>query len=166
MKEFGRVTEAKGDWAVVKVKKNKNCDKCAACSFGSDGYMSFRAINNKNAKEGDYVLSEVSKTEAALSSFLLYGVPLIALAAGILVGQAFFDEQIAAFLLGFILMFISFGVLFYIDRKLKKSSKFGPVITKIITDSAEIAKLEKDNNLSAAVDSRRDDNDGSPKITE
>lgn len=164
MMEFGRVTEAKGDFAVVRVKKNKNCDKCAACSFGSDGYMSFRAINSKNAKEGDYVISEVSKTDAALSSFLLYGVPLIALAAGILIGQTFF-EQAAAFLLGFIMMFISFGVLFYIDRRLKKSSRFGPVITKIITDNEEIAKYEKDSFISAA-DTAEDGNKDNSEKTE
>ena len=92
MEETGTVVELKGKHlAVVLCQKSSFCRNCAsleACRVGEDNRsMLVEAHNPLGAQVGDQVRLGVSTRNFLQSSFILYGVPLVFLIVGALLGE-------------------------------------------------------------------------------
>ena len=87
MAEKGRVVELKGNNAVVSMVRKEACAKCRACVAGfSEKEMLIEAENQCDAKVGDWVEITLSEDGFLSAVLIMYGLPLIGLMAGFLLG--------------------------------------------------------------------------------
>lgn len=87
MAEKGQVVETDGDMVVVKMRRTEACAHCRACLTGlSEQEMIINAINKCDAKTGDWVDIELYDNGFFTAVLVLYGIPMLALMAGILLG--------------------------------------------------------------------------------
>ena len=110
MGEVGRVVSADINEGKVKVsmKRNEACAKCRVCIAGMQtSEMLMEATNLCAAKAGDYVEIELKPGFFLKAALIMYGIPLLALLAGIFFGYYTFGE-IAAFVFGILLMLASY----------------------------------------------------------
>lgn len=83
----GLVSEIKGDLAVVKIRRKEACGECRACLSGmTEKEMDIEAKNLCDAEEGDWVQLELQENAFFNAVMIMYGLPLVAFIAGVLVG--------------------------------------------------------------------------------
>ena len=87
----GTVHEIKGDKAAVVFKRSKACGDCHACASFGDGNSVIELENTLGAKVGDRVRIELHSGAVFKASLILYGIPLIALLLGVLLGSRISD---------------------------------------------------------------------------
>ena len=119
MLETGRVVEAGGENIKVRVEQKEECKACKACVFKDNGRV-VTVPNTIGAKEGDEVGLEISEAANRLSTMIVFGLPLIMLAVGILIGKLCFEAEWAMFVFGFGMLIVSFATIILIDRILRK----------------------------------------------
>jgi sigma-E factor negative regulatory protein RseC len=89
------VVQVAGNKALVEAERGGGCGQCGGQGCGSSKLSQlfcvkprhFEAINDAGASVGDAVLVEVQDGVVLQSALLLYGVPLLLLFAGALLGQ-------------------------------------------------------------------------------
>lgn len=129
----GTVIGIDGDKAKVVFKRSKACGDCHACvSFGSDSAET-EIKNTLGAKVGDRVEIRLHSGSVFKASFILYGIPLAALLAGVLIGSRFGDVWAAAAGIGAAVTALIVIRLF--EPKFRKMGEFDPIMTAIVTDS-------------------------------
>ncbi len=86
LRTVGTVIAVDGENATVAFKRSKACGDCHACiSFGTDQAQT--AIRNTlGAAIGDRVAIELHQGSVFKASLILYGLPLVLLLAGVLLG--------------------------------------------------------------------------------
>lgn len=146
MEEEGLVVEVRpGEkTARVKIERRAMCESCGKCGLMSRGMTDIvvNARNDAGAKVGERVLVELPARDVIMSAFIVYMIPLMAAAAGYVLGgflhaAAFGSEvlfsrqgvQIAT-ALGF--FSCSFGIIRYYDRNAARSGRFLPLIVKTV----------------------------------
>jgi len=128
MKEKGKVIKIENDGtALLEFAAGSACKKCGACMMTGEGKAVTRAKNGIGAKVGDIVEAEIRPSSVIWSSFLIFIVPVIALIAGYLIGDAQ-GLGIAGAIIGLILAFIGVGIY---DRTLKKKDALACEIVNI-----------------------------------
>jgi len=142
IEEFGTIVELRdGRVAVVQCVKHSACQHCpssGSCQLGSDSEsMLVEAFNQAGARLNDYVKVVTTTKNFLQSSFLLYIVPIIALLAGALLGQALgemsgdaIDPSLAAALMGTLWLVVCFLLIRYFTRSLKRE-KYMPTIVAV-----------------------------------
>ncbi len=120
MKQVGIVVEKLNDNAKVQFKRASACgENCAMCG-GCEKTNSFVVAKNKIAANvGDTVILETDTKRVLTAAFLAYILPLI---LGIC-GYAIFGA-----IIGIIMFFIPFLILFFINKRLEE--KYLPVIVR------------------------------------
>ena len=133
MKETGLVINTNGEYATVKVEKKDECSKCGMCLFpkGADS-VTWRAKNLVNAVNGDTVVIDTEKEGKLLGALLVFLVPLLLIGLSVLVGYLVIGNELSILILSVLLIALWFIVLSIIDKKLKKSAGFTPIITAVI----------------------------------
>ena len=117
LRTVGTVTELNGNKAKVVFTRSKACGDCHACvSFGSD-QAETELANTLGAKVGDRVM---------------YGIPLVALLAGVLIGSFISDLFTAVFGIGAAV--IAFLIIRLFEPKFKKMGKFDPRMIEIVSE--------------------------------
>lgn len=87
MAEKGVVIEQKENLVVVKLIRTEACAKCRACIAGmSKQEMLIEAENECEAKVHDWVELELRENGFGRAVLIMYGIPFVALMAGILIG--------------------------------------------------------------------------------
>lgn len=137
MKEIGIIKEVKGKRASVIIQRSAACGDCGACQVGKEKMtMEANAYNTIGAKEGDKVEVEMEFVNVLKASFILYGIPLVLFIIGILMGEYLpilpIDKALNGFVIGSVLMLLSFVIIKYLDQKGVFSLKYEPQITHII----------------------------------
>jgi sigma-E factor negative regulatory protein RseC len=152
LREEGRVVEREAHHAVVESQRKRACGTChgeSSCSTLSGGLgqssVRIRAHNPLGAEIGDWVTVEISEQQFLRASFLVYGLPLMALfAVGALVraillamgmGQA--AEGLAA-LAGLAALGITLFLIGRIPPRMTPGDPSQPVITHIRSHAATI----------------------------
>ena len=135
LRTIATVTEINGDTAVVRFKRSKACGDCHACvSFGTDE-AGTELKNTLGAKVGDRVAVELHSGSVFTASLILYGIPLAALLAGVLIGSRISDT--AAALIGIGAAVIALVGIRLFEPRFRKLGKFDPRMTEIVGRAEE-----------------------------
>jgi len=129
MRETGKVSSVKGKLAEIELDQSPQCVKCGACIFKSSGNMSVLAENTINAKVGDTVEVEISQAARFIFPSILYGLPILFLMVGIVVGNIWSERM--GIVLGIVFLLISLLVLFMINRLVEGRKRFGNRIVRV-----------------------------------
>lgn len=133
MKEIGEVVKVDKNFTAVKISRRSECDKCGMC--GMKKHMPFvevKAANTAGAKVGDTVEIETGGKIKVVSVLLVFLVPLILLAAAIVIGYTYIKNELFILLLCLGTLIAWYTILAVIDRKFAKLKGFCPEITKIL----------------------------------
>ena len=132
LRTVGTVTELNGNKAKVVFTRSKACGDCHACvSFGSN-QAETELTNTLGAKVGDRVSIELHSGSVFTASLIMYGIPLVALLAGVLIGSFISDLFTAVFGIGAAV--IAFLIIRLFEPKFKKMGKFDPRMIEIVSE--------------------------------
>lgn len=135
----GVVVELEDEKAYVHISRNTACENCGACHFDEKTLnMKVTAINHAGAIVGDQVELSMENVNFFRASFFLYGIPLMALLAGIFSSYyvlekmdiAFFD--IYSILVGLLFMTIAYVIIKKNSDKFAQNEQYMSVITGIV----------------------------------
>lgn len=92
--EEGIVKESKDGIATIIISDSENCKECTAklyCKPGNSNERSLTVKDNFGLIAGDRVRVSIHGSQILRVSFLIYGIPLILLLAGLFLGMQFFQ---------------------------------------------------------------------------
>lgn len=143
MEQIGQVVKITEGKAVVLVRRNQACGTCTGCGLAAPGagenYL--EAINTVNAAVGDRVKVVPDTAHVLKASFVAYILPMLALLAGVYVGQTL-DQALdlgvrLAIVLGLLFFLASFlGVRAY-DRKVAAGQTMASIVA-VVTDEQPV----------------------------
>ncbi len=140
MEEIGIVKSIDGVTAKVVVERKSACDHCteSTCHVTDNG-AEIEALNIAKALAGQKVKVAMKPYTYVKGSLLLYGIPVIALIIGAILGEGYLapmfqgvDSDILSAITGFSALFFSFFIIRIISGRMDKKGKLQPVIEKII----------------------------------
>lgn len=132
MAESGIVTEKKDNFVVVKLERQEACAKCKACVAGLESKdMFIEAENLCNAEINDIVSISLENSSFIKAVFIIYGIPLVALLMGLLVGYYISGKEMVSILIGFIFLGLSYIIIRQNENRFNKGN-YRPVAEKII----------------------------------
>jgi len=141
MAEKGLVIGTKDDSVVVKMKRKEACAKCRACVAGlSEKDMILEAKNQCSAAVDDWVEIELSESGFLFAVGIMYGIPLVALLAGIFIGNfalapmlSFINPDVISFFTG--LIFTGLAYLWIRSQEDRwKAKKITPIAFRITSE--------------------------------
>ena len=137
MRETGTVVEMAGHVARVQVEQGPHCGSCCACSALSGGSAELDVPTDTTLEVGSRVVVEIPEQSSWVSSLLLFGLPLVGLVAGVVVGQEWqpfgLGSNGAALILGFGLLVVLFAVSAAIDRAFVRKRQPQPSIVQVLS---------------------------------
>ena len=86
MREEAVVIDVSGTRATVTIESKSHCDHCRLCTVGEDGQRMLEADNKVSASPGEKVILEVPPGQIVTTSLVVYGLPLVALVGGVVLG--------------------------------------------------------------------------------
>ena len=127
--EEGVVKESENGIATVLIFKSDYCEECSAklyCKPGNSDDRSLTVRDPFGVVPGDKVRISIQGSKILTISFLLYGIPLLLLMVGLVVGLNIFNSSrelfATVFSLGLISVYVFIFLLFSRIRKNKTSS--------------------------------------------
>ncbi|MBI5049823.1 MAG: SoxR reducing system RseC family protein [Nitrospirae bacterium] len=141
IEETGTVTKTDGLTATVLVQRKSECEACTAARIcePSQGGMEIEALNPVNAKAGQRVKIAMKPQAYLKGSIIVYGIPLTAFIAGVILGKNIgethfkeFSSDTTAAIFGFISLIITFIIIKIWSKKAEKRLDYKPVIEKIV----------------------------------
>ncbi len=136
--EIGRVAKVNKGHVCVEIEKRSACADCHAgcvCDLGKS-VMLIDASDPIGVHENDTVQLSIPTESALRASFVVYGIPLIALILGVLAGEylgkVFGITTILEVLGGFVALGIALIFVKLYDNVFRQNRKNQPVITKVI----------------------------------
>lgn len=141
MNQIGYVSNVDNGIAHLEVRRASACgDKCGSCGGGcSVPITKVKVKNTLRAEKGDLVEVKVQTRFILKSAFLVYIMPLIMMIAGIALGISVFQSigienyESLGFVVGLILLGVSFFILRVLDKKIKENNKIEFEMVKIIS---------------------------------
>ncbi len=132
MKQTGIVFELNDDKAKIIVTRlaacGSSCESCSAhCGENKQEYINVK--NDIGLKIGDRVEITTDSTAVLKYIALVYGLPLIFLISGVLIGMLLNLKEMYLLLVGFVFMIVSFIFIKTIDNK--NGSNHGIIIKKL-----------------------------------
>lgn len=126
--EQGIVIKSKAGVAEILIPTSAQCEECTAkiyCKPNTTYDRTITVIDSIGLKPGDFVFISVRGAKILQTSFLLYGLPIIILISGLLLGFKLFDYQKEFFSTSFSLILIALYYLALKFRLKKINSQFG-----------------------------------------
>lgn len=140
VRETATVVSVGGGQVKVSVVKNERCDSCRACAFGKKNEIVLAAYADCEVRVGQSVQVVMPEKKPLTASVLLFIVPLIAFAIGLIAGMPLGEWGMLG--IGVAVFALSFVPLWIIDRKLSRSKKYMP---RIIEGSGLVGSGEEQN---------------------
>lgn len=130
--EEGIVKEAHDGIAEIVISDSEHCQECSAKIYCKPGSSNQRCLTVKDpfgAHPGDKVRVVIKGSKILLASFYIYGVPLILLLLGILIGMNLFktDKELFSSLSGIGLVSV-YAILMSIFSKKSKAKPYPEII--------------------------------------
>lgn len=122
-----------GGYANVEIIRSDMCSKCGACQRFVPGSKELivKARNRAGATAGDTVELEMDPSRVLVAAFYVYGLPLIALAVGFVLGSALLGRGYAVpSALG--MFALSFVAVYHLDKRAGRGGKFLPEVIKVV----------------------------------
>lgn len=136
MKEYGTAIGVSGDKVTVSVKRTAACDRCGRCThphivFGDDSAFIIEAVAAGEISPGDSVELTMDSGDFLTASFLIWTLPLMAGAAGLILGWALGrvvgDSGLWATVFSLASLGLSFFWLYHYDKSSRRSGRFLPL---------------------------------------
>lgn len=119
--ETGVVTNKNGNIIEVTLAENEYCEDCSAkifCKPKSDKKKSVLVRDTIGCEIGDTVQFSLKGSSLFFVSFKFYGIPLIIMVAGILIGNyLFYGNELYTILLSMSVVTVYFLMMFFILRR-------------------------------------------------
>lgn len=134
MQELGIVVAVHGSVADVRINRTTACATCGKChGFDENQQLLVHARNSAGATVGDAVRLELEGVSVLRAAAIVYGLPLLGLLLGFIVGSAVRAPSGQALTgwfggLGFLLALAFVG---WYDRRLRAAGKGQPVIVEV-----------------------------------
>ena len=130
MLQRGFVLAADDQTAVVRFRRSSACGHCHAC-FGEGAEEGEIALANPlHARPGDTVELQIHARSVLTASAIAYGVPLIALLAGALLGSLWGDMGTAVG--GLLFTAGAFLLLRALNGRLSRAAEFRPRMVRVL----------------------------------
>jgi len=136
--EEGIVKESKNGIATIVISDSDNCGECTAklyCKAGNSNERSLTVKDPFGVHPGDKVRVSIKGSKMLRVSFLIYGIPLILILAGLFVGMKFFqiNKELFSTLLAVGLVSIYILIILFMDKKRKHHLQSYPEIVYVST---------------------------------
>ena len=115
--------------ATVQFRRHSMCGKCGVCSGPNEEKLEVR--NPVGASEGDWVLVTTGEKNILVMALLLYGVPLLTLVGGFILGYRGLESEIMGGILGLGLTALYFFGVYIKDKKLQGREELEPRIKRL-----------------------------------
>jgi sigma-E factor negative regulatory protein RseC len=129
--ENGIVIEAGEGKAKVKIIMSESCEECSAkilCKPTDENSKVLEVLDPFGVRQGDEVTINIEGSDLVKASLKLYGVPLVLLVVGIILGLTLFNNnELLSFLLGASLTVIYYFLIFILSKTSTKQ-----VLPKIV----------------------------------
>lgn len=139
--EEGIVKESNNGIATVIISNSDYCEECTAKLYCKPGNSKERSLIVKDpigVNPGDKVRVAIKGSEILKISFLIYGIPLILLMIGLIIGMQIFESNKELFStiisIGLVLCYIF--IIFFVDKKRKNGTRSYPKIVFVSTRQA------------------------------
>ena len=137
MNSLGIVTRCKNDFAFVKIIRNSMCgDDCGSCNLCAKREIEVKALNTIGAEVGEKVELKMPEESGFLASLFTYGIPMIVLILGIIVGACIGKAEMFS-IIALCVIAIWYFVLFFLEKNRKYSKMLTPEIEKIIKEQKD-----------------------------
>lgn len=140
MRENGKVVSTRNDRAEVEVAAKGECEHCTAhgiCNWTGTSLRKVLAVNRAGAAAGDAVEIETVAGTGAKSNLLVFGIPVLLMLAGVLVGGLILRRDMWSAVLAGVGLVLGFGIVKVIDTRMNRSGRSLPVIVKRIKEVRE-----------------------------
>ena len=127
MTRTGKVVSAENGRIKVCFERPEMCAKCGQCSQNQETLIELEG----EADAGDMVEVDLPEGDLLRVSLFAYVIPLIALLAGLYLGDLLFHSETGQAVCAVILTALSTGIVIWYDRRLKKQQKHLPRILSI-----------------------------------
>ena len=136
--EEGIVKESKDGIATIVISNSDQCEECTAkvyCKPGSANERSLTAKDPFGVKIGDKVRVSIKGNQILKVSFLVYGIPLLLILAGLFFGMQVFqsNKEILSSLTAFTLVSIYISIILFVHKKRKHEIRTYPEIIFVST---------------------------------
>lgn len=131
MRENGKVVSTKNDRAEVEVAAKGECEHCSAhgfCNWTGTSVRKVLAVNKVGAGVGDGVELEVGAGTGAKTNLLVFGIPVVLMFAGVLIGGLVLRKDMWSGILAGVGLALGFGIVKAIDVSVNRSGRSLPVI--------------------------------------
>jgi positive regulator of sigma E activity len=131
MRETGKVVSTKNDRAEVEVAAKGECEHCTAhgiCNWNGTNVRKVLAVNKVGAGAGDMVELEIVEGSGAKTNLLVFGIPVVFMFAGVLVGGLVLRKDAWSGILAGVGLALGFGIVKAIDVSVNRSGRSLPVI--------------------------------------
>lgn len=134
---IGIVTEARGEFALVRPVSHTSCDSAYCCQGEGVSKSVIEMRNEVNANEGDKVVFEAKEVGMIRVAFIVFILPLVlaflgAVAGWYMSGKLAINAQIAAIFCGTIFFIISIIIIKIYEKYVSENSRLKPIIIRKI----------------------------------
>ena len=133
MHEAGKVISTKNDRAEVEVAAKGECEHCTAhgiCNWTGTSTRKVLTVNKVGAATGDMVELESIEGTGAKSNLLVFGIPVLLMLAGVLVGGLIMRKDAWSGILAGVGLALGFGIVKAVDISVNRSGRSLPVIVR------------------------------------
>jgi sigma-E factor negative regulatory protein RseC len=136
--EEGIVKASKDGIAEIIISDSNHCEECSAkiyCKPGNEKFRTLLAKDPFNSESGDKVVVSIKGSRIMLVSFLIYGLPLLLMIFGLILGYRIFEhnKEILSTILAFGLIVIYALIFLLVDKKSHHNFKGYPEIVFVLT---------------------------------
>ena len=137
MRENGKVVSTNNDRAEVEVAARGECEHCTAhgiCNWTGTTTRKVLTVNKVGARTGDVVELETVEGTGAKSNLLVFGIPVVLMVAGVLVGGLVLRKDLWSGILAGVGLALGLGIVKVIDIAVNRSGRGLPVIVRRIDE--------------------------------
>jgi len=148
MRETGKVVSTKNDRAEVEVAARGECEHCTAagiCNWTGTSLRKVLAVNKVGAAAGDMIELESIEGTGAKSNLLVFGVPVLLMLAGVLVGGLVLRKDLWSGILSGVGLALGLGIVKAIDVSVNRSGRSLPVIVGMAEGRRQNAECRNQN---------------------
>ena len=94
--EKGIVEKVENGFAEIRLRETGECEECSAkiiCKTKDDSTRKINAIDPFGVKPGDEISVSIPGKGLGISALVIYGMPLVLLLLGILIGMSIFESN-------------------------------------------------------------------------
>lgn len=137
MRETGKVVNVRGGRAEVEVAARGECEHCSAhgiCNWAGTSTRKVLVVNKVGAGVGDLIELEMTEGTGAKTNLLVFGIPALMMAAGVLIGGLVLRKDLWSGILSGVGLALGFGIVKVIDIAVHRSGRSLPVIVGSATE--------------------------------